>query len=513
MRRWGWFTIVLAASCALATGCTSVTGGQASLPTKAPKSKPDHRDRDRATVLPQLAKLDACALVPAKTITHRRVKATPQGPYSCSLRPKGKDIPELKITVGTQSDHMGLARGEPRTIGGARAYQQDMDPSFLTYGESACEIAVPTSFETSVDFKLETAKRDSCAPLTAQIAAAIPRINATNGSPKLAKRPGFGWIGCTVLGKSLGAERERHRIRAGSTFAFNLSGCHVDNPPVKPITPEFSLRYDLWRPEHKIRIAGKVADQHKDGDVCTVAVKLGNSGVSDGVHEKVLASVDSGSCRQSQSIATKATRTLSDPPPKMDFKPLPRLTYKANEPVQATRGACVNLIGSAKGCTPASPVAVPDKIHEALRTADGNNNVTCSTFGDAVTKAFGSRYQPINQGKHCFFVSKRHPVQIQADLDRKHAATDYAVHSKNHSEPNSLTIAGHPGFEFIDKEDDSYHISVAPGHDPHKQGNVHIKVDAQTPRGKPIPAETEKPTDAQTAAAKQAITETVERFD
>lgn len=513
MRKWRWCAVVLVAGSMLVTGCTSVTGGQASLPTKAPKSKPDHKDRDPGNVMPQLAKLDACALVPGKAVSHSGAKARPQGPYSCKLEPKGTKTLELSVVIGGKVSHLDRVGGEQQALGGAKTYQRVTDTR-VSGAKSACEITVPTSFETSVHFQLDTVKRDSCAPLRSQVAAAIPHINAKGGSKKPTKRLGFGWTGCLIMGKLLGGKLKQYEMNSGSLSGSGLAECEASKHSGSGTGFKFELKYDMWDPLHRTRVAGKTADIHDHGDDCDLELKLGKSGLADDMRDTLVASVSGGSCKRTKSMAVKATKLLSGKPPKVDFKPLPRLTYKAGEPDEAERGACANfMINTAAGCKPAAPVAVPDNIHKALKAASDDNNVTCSAFHDAVTTAFGSQYEPISWGQHCFFVSARHPVQIQTNLNPGDPAGVYGDQPNLYSERKKLKIAGHPSIEFFDTDHDSYDIYVAPGHDLHKRGNIHIAIEAEPVSGALDRPNRKKLTSAQTAAAKRAITKTVRRFD
>lgn len=543
----GWVLTLLA--CLLITGCTTTVAGQphpagsspaaagAGEPTKAPRPV----DRDMQAVTVAMRRLDACAVFDLDAAKPANPNATllPIGPHACMLAPTTNYNPAqdgVKVFVGAADNDLVRNTGAPVTIAGAKAYERRdySSPNF-----KQCELDLPVSFSRAIQFSYRASETDTCQVLRQVAAAAVPRLqnpDALTVDP--AKRPFAAWDGCFFLAQLLGAEAQNFtyepdgvkdpfsgcRTRAKkpqgpqpkgeSTGAPSAGGTGGASPPQQPNEPELEVAYDKvpTAPKQPRQVAGKVADITTYSSRCKLTWNQGDSQAGNQWHAALVISMTAASCDGAAQLAERAVALVDQQPSDADAAPQRPLLFKPEDNDSPEPGACVDWNGDA-GCEPYHPVPVPEGIEKILAAADRDQDVTCAVFHDAVKSLFGSTFNPVTWGEHCFFVEATHTLILRCNVDGQNPPSDYGRRTDLWTDRQEIQLAGKPAVTFWDKNRTDFDVYLSPFGDLTRDGNLHINVDTRLGRGDTSLASGRPKLDpAKAELARQVITQITQRY-
>jgi hypothetical protein len=478
-----WKRGVAAVAAVLALGGCDAVAGQAE-PQLGAQAAPRHpADRNGDAVLSALRKLDACAL-----LDHAQPIAL--APHACAFVLDQKSMDEVDVTLGLDSPFSRRFGMIPLTVGGARAYVDDLSRS----GDPRCQIDIPVSFEFAVNLVAKPGYH-SAGSACDQAKAAAATVAAKLGNPDTvtvpSSRPLADWDACSVLTKALGRLDPKAKLRQDPTASpFDTCGIQTDNASPAPTVRVSYDKDPLSGLNRTPRPVGdKTADVSVIGAACDVSWNAGPSG-STPSHTAVVVDVVDKGCDAATALAVKVQQVLAGPAPSSD-RPQRPLIYGADDPDTDAVGACVDFSQHDGSCAPYQPFTLPS-FQEWFPVTDSQPSIGCALATDAVRQVYGDTFTPVLWGEHCVFVEPTHALNIVIDVSAKYVPGDYGARPDLYANRKTVAISGKQANTFTDlitsarpghPNYDEYDVYVSPFDDISRPGMIAGEIQARPPRG------------------------------
>lgn len=486
----------------ITTACTTAIDGtpvparmSGQQPAGEPPKAPRPADRDAQAVSVALRQLDACRIFDldaAKAAGNPTASLLPTGPHSCMLTPTANYTPTthgVEVKVGDGANQLFRDIGAHVTIQGAKAYE------YRDYSASKrCELLVPVSFTRAITFEYDTFDdTDTCRVLRPVAEAAVAKLQQPDTlTIDPAKRPGAAWDGCYLLAQAL-ADQAPHYTYQPTGVRDPFSGCDTSKKPDKDSTPDLSstpkleVAYDQTptNPEQTRQIGGKAAEVRTYTNSCALIWNQADSGTGNQWFAALVVKLTAATCDTAAQLAEKAVTLYDQAPDDAAATPQRPLLYRPEDNDNPGPGACADFgaLGAGPDCEPYHEVSVPNGIDTIMQAAATNRNVQCAVFHDAVTTLFGSSFNALTWGEHCFFVEPTHTLELRVNVDNQNPPGDYGTNTSLWTDRQETTIAGKPAITFWDTHKKDFDIYLSPYNDLSRNGNLHIHIEAKQGRG------------------------------
>jgi len=484
-----WTRGIAAAVAVLALGGCAGIAGQAS-PQLGAQAGPGPRppDRDGNAVLTAMRQLDACALLDGPGMAAAGLPGnagpTPIAPHSCSFMADRMFGDEIQVIVGADWSFAAAYHEAPMTIGGAKAYLQDLSLS----GHSTCEIDIPTSFATAVQVRSTAgyqSKTNSCDQVKAAATTVVAKLGNPDAVAVPASRPLANWDGCSLLTKALG-DLDPKKVKLDHRGHSQFDSCSADEQTGQDSsTPlgSVEMKYDsdpLSGANRKPQQVGDKTADVSDGSLCGVYWGLGASGSPDPLRGTTVVAVTLPGCDAAKALAVKIQKVLAGPAPS-GAKPQRPLLYGAGDPDNDGVGGCLDFSVSDGACVPYQPFALPASFNDWFPAANSQPAIGCAIASDAVQEVFGDAYHAVVWGQHCFFVEPTHAFTITIDAATVYAPVRYGSDPSLYSNIQTVTVSGKQAKSFTDTPKsvkpggpayDEYNVYVSPHNDINQPGMI-----------------------------------------
>ncbi|WP_127479994.1 hypothetical protein [Nocardioides pantholopis] len=387
---------VLAAALLLA-GCSVLDDEAAGpesvrVPDPVPREAATNPDRDADVVARRLAALDPCALGRAGAPPGATARAL--APTRCQVT-AGPSYRAVQVTVGAGLPQDTRYHRTRRILAGVVAYRES--PAL----RPTCGWYLPVSQELAI----EVSSSDGACAQSRRIARGVATLlrrdpAAAAAEPSPAMVPPCEWVrlghgGLTedqTLSRSLfgdGEEAGRCSVRGPRTGVLPsplVLGVALDH------VVEENLRHPA-APARRVRVAGRVAAQHRQQGECELAVAVAPlPGPAVGPADVLRARVLAPTCAEARRAATRmltAVDARDHSAPDLGGEPV---LYPAAKSDLAAVGSCADIRTAVeRECAPAGDAEVPSDPAELLLAAQADPAVTCAALLPYVREHFGAQ--------------------------------------------------------------------------------------------------------------------------